>query len=327
MIKQSYSYTDSNKGSWFQLFNPLSQVIGDTPDRVPTWTSQLPFGSDSAKYLALKTGACALLAAAVVGGGRLLQHINSIGKLREKDAPGRNLASDLNYSYALGTDTKQKKRNRFEESAAGAVTDLVSDGAKAITKSAGVVEESLPAVLPLGAMLIASGLAYKSVDGWANARKDRILSKRIDGKNRYLKQLIVARAQNAKSPLTQEELNVATTRPDFEAEPLQAKQGSLQKCSLEDNREHGVQAGIGLAAAALLAASAIASYKYAEATDPENLKFRAYKKGLHEYAAQRGKSVPLTVVPENSGLFDKIDSRASAKQQPPTFSDVRTLSL
>ena len=64
-------------------------------------------------------------------------------------------------------------------------------------------------------------------------------------------------------------------------------------------------------------ASAIGSYAYTSASDENNIKYKAYKKALREYAKNKSGMTPITVAPKDApAYFASID--AAREQKPDT---------
>jgi hypothetical protein len=69
--------------------------------------------------------------------------------------------------------------------------------------------------------------------------------------------------------------------------------------------------------AGLTATSAVGAYKYFHASDPEQIKYKAYKKALETYAKQKTQHTPLTVLPADaSDYFKSIAEAAEMSTQP-----------
>ena len=308
-VKQSaYSYAvrgnDTAKGqdpnaSYWSTFNPFSQFSSSNPvDRIPEWLDKLPVNiSRDTKYLIWKATALSLLATAIVGGGRLLLHTDKVNKVRKNDAPGHKLNSQLNASFEMSDTPKTWMPKNPEE----------------CTDDSGNTEEQIKtaadwwgAAIPGGIAVIVGALAYAATDAWADKRKGEILKKRMEGKSNYLKDLIVARGQNARGTLTPDEYSKALLRPDFEENGVQYKEGALNKRAV-DKWTDSIPLFLGTIGAALFAVTAYGSYKYHEANNPNNIRYRAYKKGLEEYAAIRSRSNPLTIGVAGNQIFNRID--------------------
>jgi hypothetical protein len=299
------------KASYWSTFNPFSQLSTSNPvDRVPKWWNDLPFFSDpDTKYLAWKATALSLLAAGIVGGGRLLLHMGKVDNVRKNDAPGHQLKSQLNSAFEMrdpvpaatadGTALPKPEDHVYEEG-----NEKIASQQKQGTDWKGLA-------IPGSIALLAGALTYYAVDSWADQRKGEILKKRTEGKSDYLKNLIVARGRNARGTLTPEELETALNRPDFETQGEQVKQGSFDKNAV-DHWTDVFWPVAGLIGAAIFATTAYGSYKYHEANNINNIKYKAYKKGLEEYAAIRSQSNPLTVGTANSNIFRRIDNNTPA---------------
>lgn len=303
---------DPNASYW-STFNPFSQLLTTNPkDRVPEWWDKyVPISDPDTRYLAWKAAALSLLTAGVIGGGRLLLHMGKVDNVRKNDAPGHQLESQLNASFemrdAVPPAPIAKAKNVKSED-----DDEEEDGNEKVASQRKQSTDWTGLAIPGAIALLAGALTYAGVDAWADQRKGEILKKRTEGKSNYLKNLIVARGRNARGTLTPEELEATLNRPDFEGQAEQLKQGSLEK-GAADNWSETIWPAVGLVASALFAVTAYGSYKYHEANNINNIKYKAYKKGLEEYAAMRSQSNPLTVGTANSNLFHRIDANAPAE--------------
>jgi len=301
------------KASYWSTFNPFSQLSTSNPvDRVPEWWDKyIPISDRDTRYLAWKATALSLLAASIVGGGRLLLHMGKVDDVRKNDAPGHQLKSQLNTAFevrdAVPNVPNKQKANRM-------VAEDYEQGDEKIASLQKHATDWKGVAIPGGIALIAASLAYAATDSWADKRKGEILKKRIEGKNNYMKNLVVARGRNARGVLTPEEMAEALSRPDFEGQAEQVKQASVNKTAV-DHWTDVFWPAAGLIGAVIFATTAYGSYKYHEANNINNIKYKAYKKGLEEYAAMRSQSNPLTVGTANSNMFDRID-RDDAQAAP-----------
>ena len=299
MIKNaSLSYTtDASQGSWLSTINPLSQLsTSNKPDYMPEWWDKyIPASSPDTRYLLWKSAVMSLMAAAIVGGGRLIQHIGKVNEIRQTDQPGHALNNQMGSSFEMTSVAKKKKKKK-----GGWFSSDDDDETEEDRQLKTAAEDWLGVAVPTGAALLTAALTYAATDAWADKRKGEILQDRVANKNDYLKKLIIARARNAKGKLTERDLRKALRRPDFEDAEIQIKQGANDTSS-------SISAAVGLLALGLLGVTTYGSYKYFEANNPNNIKYKAYKKGLEEYAATRSNKTPLTVGSSDAEIFKKID--------------------
>lgn len=293
--------------SWKNLantFNPASGITGGI-DYVPAGLVKaiqkvLPgHGGELAAYTATKVGASALLAAGLVGAYRAAKHVGDLGSIDSKSTAGKGMSSQLSTTFSgnLGDEDEQKKT--------AAEGDIMAPANFSVQNLTGTA-------LPLASMLLAAGLTYKGVD----AAFDKIRNKRLDNaisrKEQAVKNLITARARLAKGDLSDANVQDATA-------PLKNKDIYMKAAS--QNKEAVVQEGVqlfGTLSAALLLASAIGSYAYTSASDENNLKYKAYKKALREYAKNKSGMTPITVAPKDApSYFAAIDAAREQKLDTP----------
>jgi hypothetical protein len=72
----------------------------------------------------------------------------------------------------------------------------------------------------------------------------------------------------------------------------------------------------GALTSAVILASAIGSYAYTSAGDENNLKYKAYKKALKEYAKNKSGITPITVAPKDAPSYFAAIDAAGQKQAP-----------
>ena len=296
------------KGSYLNTFNPLSSVMGGI-DRIPeSYVKLFPKTTEGrqAAHTTFKAGAVGLLAAGLVGGYRALQHYDEMDELEEADRPGKELASQLSTTFS--GDLKPEKKT-----ASGRVPNT------------GVLTWSnfFGTAMPLSAALLAASLAYRGTDNYFDKKRNAALDKSIASKEDAIKQLIATRARIAKGVGTQQEIADATS--DLADKDVYTKDASLNKkalLGLNDLFQH-----FGAATAAVIIASALGSYAYTSASDENNIKYKAYKKGLQEYAKNKSGITPITIAPANAkGYFDYINGdkdleEVSPRNQPEINSD------
>ena len=288
-----------DKFSYWNTLNPLSFVIGGN-DRYPEFVADMFPDNKNIGYLAFKSGACMLLAAAAVGGFRALKHFDRMNDMAEKDHPGGNLSSQISTSFEgnLGPSGTLEKSSAVKKAAEGSNGNNITVDPLDWTNIIGTA-------VPVGATLLAASLAYKGVDSLVSARRNRLLDQTIARKDDAIKGLIQTRARIAKGTATDKEVNDALARANDE--DIYMKTASQNKEALLS----GAVSGAGLLVAALMGASAIGSYTYFKANDPNNIKFKAYQKGLKEYARSKAGITPISVTPTDSKkYFAEIDKDA-----------------
>jgi len=285
--------------SWKGLgntLNPVSGIMGGV-DYVPgSVLKAFGAGNESMAHSAFKTGAIGLLAASLIGGYRASQHAGEMRDLKNADRPGRGLASQVSTTFS--GKLSGKKRKKKQEKTAAEVLPTNNFTVDTLMKSA----------LPTGALLLASSLAYRAVDETMDARRNKQLDKAIAAKEDAIKNLITTRARVAKGTANDEDIKSAI-RP-LTGDNIYVKEAAANLVG------RGVQTA-GVLASAIVLASALGAYAYTSAGDENNLKYKAYKKALKEYAKNKSGMTPITIAPTDAGsYFADIDEGEQKKSTP-----------
>ena len=305
------------QGSVVSLFNPASGLTGGV-DYVPAkWIDivQKVIPGEAGKttaHLTAKGGAMALLAAGLVGSYRLGKHLSDLGAVEKADRPGKGMAGQLSTTFEgdLSGEEEQKKAASEERNP----YDIYSPGnftAQNLTATA----------LPIGTLLLAAGLTYKGIDSVFDKLRNRRLDKAIDQKEQAVKKLITARAQIAKGGQSMEGATAATA--PLKDSAVYTKEAAQDKIAVIPET---VQL-FGTLSAAVILASAIGAYSYASAADENNIKYKAYRKALKEYAKAKSGMSPITMAPTNAANYfaaidaAKGDKALTPRQQPSYDSD------
>lgn len=319
MIKLADSETpaaawgDSNQGSWWNTFNPFSQIFGMT-DRLPSWwVNMFPnsTGGQRAAHISFKVGADAALAAGLVALWRGIGHINRMSEIAKSDNPAKGMKSQLSTTFAGPLDPSQKKKAAQE-----AYTLQKPDAVSA--------ENVMAASLPIGAVLLAASAAYRTADWYFDNQRNKSLDKTISQKSDVLKQLIKTRSRVAKGNASDSEVRRALGR--VADDDLYVKQAALQKHAVDlgDIFRGGVGSFAALSCL-LLGASAVGSYYYFKKANENNVRYRAMKKGLKEYARTKSGFTPVAIIPDKARqFFASIDDAGpQSKKEAPAKQSVR----
>lgn len=322
-----------NGVSYLNTFNPISGFFGGG-DKVPQWAYSIFPDDPDLSHLIFKSGACALLAAGVVGGIRALKHFDNVSEMSEDDGFTPALKSQVSttFEFPLG-----QKKSASEDGEAPTFYHGTGDPDVGYYESTASAANILGMALPVGATLLAATLAYKGVDEWASERRNRILDESLRAKSQTVKQLIQARARIAKANISDAEVADATSA--INNNDAYVKTAALHKKALFDDFFKGFTTNekpqgqiaqstlqaYGFLAATLLAVSAIGGYSYFSATDKNNLRYKALKKGLKQYARNKSNLQPITIIPEDAAeYFKAIDGDiqpATVRQEPTTDPD------
>ena len=308
-------------GSWASTFNPLSGVTGGI-DKIPSkWVNLFP-DTEKGKQMAhmtFKAGAVSLLAAALAGGYRAAKHYTDMDELAEADRPGKDLAGQLSTTFEgsmLPEDKRKKQKKMAAEADPGRIAEPDTISWNNFIRTA----------VPLGATLLAASVAASATDNYFDKRRNKALDKAIADKENAIKQLVATRARMAKGYGTRKELSEATQ--DLGDKDIYVKDASLNKEAADPISFSALVQHLGTATAAVILASAIGSYAYTSAADENNIKFKAYRKALREYAKNKSGITPITINPtDQQAYFDYINGttadkkKLSAREQPELNTD------
>jgi hypothetical protein len=261
-------------------------------DKYPEFVANMFPNNPRAAWLTSKAGAVALLAAAIAGGVRGVQHLNRVADMRDEDDPGQKLDSQLSttFNVPLGKHAAEDIPKQMT-----LMPDAVS--LKTITNTA----------VPVGATLLAAALAWKGMDTFADNRRNKLLTDAIAAKSNTMRDLMQTRARIAKGTISDADISKALGRVDDESNYVKT---AAEKYP---NVRRG-WTGLGLLVLALAGASATGAYKYFSASDPGNIQYKAIKSGLQEYARNKTGMTPITTIPQDAGsYFKSIDEGAKPK--------------
>jgi hypothetical protein len=297
----------SPNGSIWNTINPFSGLTGGV-DYVPQkWLDLFPNNPQLA-HMTFKTGAIGLLAAGLIGGYRMATNTNSVED--PDDRPGADMSKQLSttFSGGLGTEDNEYKKKQKKAASLNKQADPTTEVQAPNNFSWG---NTIRTALPVGACILAASLAYKGFDKAMDASRNAQLDDAIASKEDVVKRLIQTRARVAKGLATDDEVYDAMNRA--------GKSGYTKAANLDKEALLGesVQTA-GLISAAIVLASAIGAYNYTSAADPNNIKFKAYKKALKEYAKTKSGMTPITITPT-----DAQDYFAGIDEGSPDTVDVR----
>lgn len=311
MSNPAAAWGDSRQGSWFNTFNPLSQVFQQT-DRIPAWWVNNMFphtkGGQRAAHLTFKAGADALMAAGLIALWRGMSHVNRMSELAKSDNPAKGMKSQLSTTFAGSLDPEKQTK----EASVDAPNTL---GQPAIFSAA----NTLSTALPIGAVLLATSLAYKATDDYLDSKRNRALDAAIGSKENILKRLIKTRSRLAKGNASDAEVRRALG--GMTNEDLYVKQAALDKqadglFSGAKDTMRGTVGGFAALSCLVLGAAAVGSYYYFNKADENNIRYRAMKKGLKEYSRVKSGFTPVAIIPTKSRkFFADIDEEAPQRKK------------
>lgn len=296
------AWGSSQKGSWLNTANPFSQMFGAT-DRIPEKWVNMFSNTESgrrAAHLTFKVGFDALLAAGAVALYRGLQHADRMAGLAKSDSPAHGMQSQLSTTFAGSLDSEPQKKS-------ATVTELSQP-------SIGSMGNALSAALPLGAVILATSLAYRATDNYLDKKRNKALDEAIASKENMLKKLIKTRARLAKGNAADRETQRAIGGIDNES--LYVKHAALEKKGGFWDVIRGSVGGYAALNSLVLAAAAIGSYAYFSKADENNVRYRAMKQGLQEYARVKSGFTPVSIIPTKSRkFFSEIDDEEKQEKK------------
>lgn len=327
--------------SYKRLFNPLSQLIGGG-DKYPEWLLKLFPANPKAAWWTAKLGGIGALALITAAGTRALLHNNAITETYEYDDPSRKLKSQLGTTFMAPLAPDKKLDPTTGEVKEASLRKYAGWFDKLILKGFGTKHDKRPdavpladpnamltntmrVLLPMTALVLGGAGGWKLADMWSDKRRNAELTAAVDEKSRKVRQLIQTRARLAKGLASANDVDKTIT-DTIDPEESYIKQASMTKKAAGDEAPiaRGLFTGYGLLFMSLMMAAGLGSYKYFSASDPNNIKFKALKKGLRAYARDKTSMTPITIVPADaSDYFASIDAagndqgvRELPEQQP-----------
>ena len=137
--------------------------------------------------------------------------------------------------------------------------------------------------------------------------------------------LFTARAMNSRGNLSKKQLDSLNRQID--EEDILTKDAELKLTDLPggefiSNVVAGakeapklVSAAAGILATAIAGSSFIGMYQWTKANDPDNIKYKAIRKGLNEYAKSKAGMTPITIAEPNDAYFDLIEGKNKDKEE------------
>ena len=322
----------------WQMYTGKVKVLPMFEKMIPGWDSKDPEDRDSAHWGAavLQTMACAaLLGAGVTGAVKGFQYIARNRGIGDSNNPAKGIKSKLTTTF--DPLSVVDPGDAPEEEAEAAKQETASRNLDALRQIKTAKEEpwavTRPSVLSgrtitsLAFPLLALGLGVAATDYVVDRVASDIESKKVmarkDRRAKLKGDLFTARAKAARGTLTQEEYDELTARVAAESEDASdmtktAKRGMDMFSPFDRVKNLGVfrassepvrnlMAAVGILATAVGAASFMGSYYYTKASDPNNIQYKAIKKGLNEYAKQKSGMSPIDIGMPSDAYFNMID--------------------
>lgn len=291
---------DQPGGSYVNTAIPVSQILGLT-DRIPErWVNMFPNteGGQRAAHITFKAGFDALLAAGLIALYRGLNHVNRMSELAKSDNPAKGMKSQLSTTFAGSLNPGQTK--------------AASKGGALETPDSFSLANTAASAIPLGAVILATSLAYRATDDYFDSKRNQALDDAIASKENVLKRLIKTRSRLAKGNASDSEVYKALG--GMRNEDLYVKQANW----FDDIGDYfrGTVGGLGTLSCLLLGAAAVGSYAYFSKADENNVRYSAMKKGLGEYARVKSGFTPVAIIPtKGRKFFAEIDQEAPVKKK------------
>ena len=326
MIKQAdnpaAAWGASTKGSYGNTFNPFSQMFGLT-DRLPEgWVKMFPNTENGrrAAHITFKAGADGLLAAGLVALWRGIEHIGRMADLAKSDNPAHGMKSQLSTTFAGSLNPEQNKSASADPRDAGNTL-----GQPAVMSTG----NALSTALPLGAVLIATSLAYRATDNYLDKKRNAALDEAINSKENLLKRLIKTRSRLAKGNASDSEIrkSLGGMNDDdvYVKQAAQDKRAGLKEIiDSMTGAVRGTASGFAALNCLILGAAAIGSYYYFSKADENNVRYRAMNKGLKEYARMKSGFTPVSIIPTKSRkFFSEIDEENKREKKQKKEKEVK----
>lgn len=307
--------------TWRTLIPGVAPLMGGGA-KLHNWALNLAQGNAPAAYLLESSIGAGLIAAAIAGTTRLAQHVNRVSELSEADNPEKGIARQTGTTFNVALDDKDKNKKNIKT--AKVDTTTITSDEVAMPGITDVTANVAYTGIPMAVALLSAAGAWKGIDYLADKRRNAMLDRAIAGKRNTIKQLIKARAQLARGTIDdagiQQALNSINDRDNYvktaEEKPAESSVVARPEDGLY-NAGRKVLTSYGMLAAGLLGLSAVGSYAYFSAADKNNIRYKAMKRGINDYAKVKAMNSPVTIVPKNSDqYFEDIDKGAQDKDKP-----------
>lgn len=308
--------------SWASLFNPFS-VFTDSIDRYPAFMNSVFGGNERAAWLASKSIALATLAAGITGLTVAIKRTADVYDTEDSNNPAKNLQSQLGTTYRVNlmdptsstrVDKQQKKKRKQ------ARNDLTKTGVYRHPELFSF-EGATNFAVPVAAAVLASASMYRFTNKQIDKTEDSIIDNANAHKSEAIRRLIATRARVARGLADDAEVQRAVDYATDDEAMLKSAAGEDNEPSIfgrfiralwpgnwggegsNPGAARKLETSLGLVVAGLGVASTIAGYTYFSASDPDNIKYKAMKKGLRQYAVDRAINTPITISPIDDDKF------------------------
>lgn len=280
---------------------PGAASLKDGIATYPRLFSGLVPGNEFADYLIASGTGAALLGIAFMGVGRGFKWLVDAGREDTDSDPAKKMRSQLGTTFTYGDEEGEKKT-------ASSVPYGTIERPEGL---AGLFKSTAAAAVPALAAILAGGATYRLIDAAADkawtTKTDEALRKNKD----MIRKLIVTRARRAKGNASDEEIEKVLEEA---AESGYVKTAGLKSffTGISDGAE---RLGISVMLLTLGAgfATALGAYRYFKKSDPGNVAYKAYERGLQDYARLKTQMTPITMSADRD-MLSSIDEAPNGKQ-------------
>lgn len=334
----------AESGGWSpSMLNPLYPLFGNGTERYHAVFDKLwKNGPAAAGWLTERTLDAALLGAAILGGARGIKWLYDLGDSPSGAAKGIHKQVGTTFTYGKALEKGRKKRREGADSGQPEENGEIAKKARLVPNPSAVdpVTSAIYALIPSAALLASGMAAYKLVDNAADKSRTLMVKRDLARNGDTVRRLIEARARLANGNATDAEVektladtadagyvkSASFTEWFGNAWDKLSKHVGRQTDSLVRNVGPADAAAktvkaITLLTLATMPATAVGSYALNKKRNADNQAFKAYEKGLREYARMKTETAPLTITADDEMLAriarkDTKDIDGGVREQP-----------
>jgi len=298
---RKYMAEPGNGWNWRAIV-PGASLLKDGLAKYPKQFSGLIPGSEWGDYLVASGVGAALLGVALMGGARGFKWLVDAGREDTDSDPAKKMREQLGTTFTYGEQANGTRKTAADATVPYGTVERPSG-------VAGIFKSTANVAVPALALILAGGAAFKGIDALADAAWTRRTEKNLARNQETLRKLIAVRARLAKGNASDEEVESALADAASSGYVKRAFDLSDFKSALGSGAER-----LGVAVLLLTIGAGITSgvgaYRYFKKSDPGNIKYKAYERGLQDYARLKTQMTPLTISPDRE-LLDSIDDGPS----------------
>lgn len=302
-------YMAESGGINARLFNPFSAFSRSGVDKYPEFFAHLAPNSARAGWLAAKVSAAALLGAALFGVARGVQGLADAAAEERESDPAKKMRKQVGTTFSYGGE---KKNASVKVERPGMLN---------------VVDNAVDVAAPALALLLSGLGVYKAVDKAADKIWTAKTDKSLAANDAMVRRLVETRARLASGKASDQEVE----------DTLAAAEGRGYVKSASDNRPSTMVANLATAIGLLTAGAGlltgIGAYKYFKESNPDNIRYKAMKRGLSEFARLKAEGTPITVSADPEMLAridagkDEEEGDGAVREQPEAEATRKPLKL